>query len=276
MFACAWQECARYLETFKAYENKPAGAIQERVDTDYLGRLTSVLTSVRGVNRNDAATLARRFGTFADMLKGEEAEFSACPGLGPTKVGMGALIQMRHGQLMQHGQLSMRGSRQVLTPAAMPAAASHAVEWLAGCLPNMQIELQLLGATLCSSFARGCNAFECWFYVPFSVHLQVRRLRDTFNEPFRKAVGVNAGAGQAPATGGSQAGPSNTAGQQQVPPQQLTAPGQQQQQQGLATGSRQGQQSEASQDQLGTQAPLDLDLDDDIEDLDTDDELMGM
>lgn len=79
------QECARYLELFKSYEQKPASAIQARTDTDYVGRLTSALTSVRGVNRNDAYTIGASFGTLADAFRGTAAQFSACPGLGPVK-----------------------------------------------------------------------------------------------------------------------------------------------------------------------------------------------
>lgn len=79
------QECARYLETFKSYETKPASAIQERSDTDYVGRLTSALTTVRGLNRNDAYTLGTKFGTLADIFRGNMEQFSACPGLGPVK-----------------------------------------------------------------------------------------------------------------------------------------------------------------------------------------------
>jgi DNA excision repair protein ERCC-1 len=38
---CAWSmtECARYLETIKVYENKPADLIQGQMDTDYLSRV---------------------------------------------------------------------------------------------------------------------------------------------------------------------------------------------------------------------------------------------
>ncbi|KAI8468891.1 MAG: hypothetical protein J3K34DRAFT_386077 [Monoraphidium minutum] len=84
---CAFsnEECARYLELFKAYEQKPASAIQGRTDTDYVGRLTSALTSVRGVNRNDAYTIGSTFGTLADAFRAPAAAFARCPGLGPVK-----------------------------------------------------------------------------------------------------------------------------------------------------------------------------------------------
>jgi DNA excision repair protein ERCC-1 len=42
---CAWspEEVARYLETFKLYENKTAENIQERTENDYASRLTGAL-----------------------------------------------------------------------------------------------------------------------------------------------------------------------------------------------------------------------------------------
>ena len=42
------QECARYLETFKAFESKPADLIQGRAEEDYLSRLNAAVTTVCG------------------------------------------------------------------------------------------------------------------------------------------------------------------------------------------------------------------------------------
>ncbi|KAM3574267.1 hypothetical protein VYU27_003748, partial [Nannochloropsis oceanica] len=49
----AWStaEAARYLETYKAYENKSAESIQERVDDNYASRPASGLTTIRGINK---------------------------------------------------------------------------------------------------------------------------------------------------------------------------------------------------------------------------------
>ena len=81
-----WQECARYLETYKSYETKPADAIQGRTDEDYLSRLNSALTTVRGVNKTDVLTLGATFKTATSIMKASMEELAACPGLGPTKV----------------------------------------------------------------------------------------------------------------------------------------------------------------------------------------------
>ncbi|EFN59249.1 hypothetical protein CHLNCDRAFT_19196 [Chlorella variabilis] len=84
---CGWsnQECARYLETFKSYENKPAEVIQKDLGTDYLSRINAALTVVRGVNKTDVKTLGDRFGSVAVIFKASAEELQACPGIGPTK-----------------------------------------------------------------------------------------------------------------------------------------------------------------------------------------------
>ncbi|KAH7441873.1 hypothetical protein KP509_03G060000 [Ceratopteris richardii] len=85
---CAWSlvECARYLETIKIFENKPADAIQERIDNDYVSRLTSALTSVRHINKTDVLTLGSNFGTLAATMGASMEELARCPGIGERKV----------------------------------------------------------------------------------------------------------------------------------------------------------------------------------------------
>lgn len=85
---CAFsvQECARYLETFKSFETKPADAIQGRVEEDYLSRLNAAITTIRGVNRTNVLTLGRTFKSVAGMMQASMEELLACPGIGPTKV----------------------------------------------------------------------------------------------------------------------------------------------------------------------------------------------
>lgn len=93
-------ECARYLETLKSYENKPAESIQKDLGSDYGGRVTSVLTSVRGINKTDAKTLLSSSSlkhtsndddgmssnvSLADVFRSSLKDLQACPGIGPTK-----------------------------------------------------------------------------------------------------------------------------------------------------------------------------------------------
>ncbi|TKY52196.1 DNA excision repair protein ERCC-1 [Spatholobus suberectus] len=85
---CGWslEECGRYLETIKVYENKPADIIQGQMDTDYLSRLTHVLTTVRHVNKTDVVTLGTTFGSLSNVMGASMEDLARCPGIGERKV----------------------------------------------------------------------------------------------------------------------------------------------------------------------------------------------
>lgn len=85
---CGWslEECGRYLETIKVYENKPADIIQGQMDTDYLSRLTHVLTTVRHVNKTDVVTLGTTFGSLSHIMGASMEDLARCPGIGERKV----------------------------------------------------------------------------------------------------------------------------------------------------------------------------------------------
>ncbi|XP_058084746.1 DNA excision repair protein ERCC-1 isoform X4 [Magnolia sinica] len=85
---CGWslEECGRYLETIKVYENKPADSIQERMDTDYMSRLNHALTAVRHVNKNDVVTLGSAFGSLSRIMDASMEDLARCPGIGERKV----------------------------------------------------------------------------------------------------------------------------------------------------------------------------------------------
>ncbi|RMC22942.1 hypothetical protein DUI87_00040 [Hirundo rustica rustica] len=68
------EEAARYLETFKAYEQKPPDLLKERLEHDFLSRVTECLTSVKSVNRTDALSL---LGTFGEVTMASERLRSA-------------------------------------------------------------------------------------------------------------------------------------------------------------------------------------------------------
>ncbi|XP_042296688.1 DNA excision repair protein ERCC-1 isoform X2 [Sceloporus undulatus] len=83
----AWspEEAGRYLETYKAYENKPADMLKEKVDQDYKSRMTDCLTSVKSVNKTDTLSLLSTFGSLANIVQASKEDLSLCPGIGPQK-----------------------------------------------------------------------------------------------------------------------------------------------------------------------------------------------
>ncbi|XP_078442579.1 nucleotide repair protein isoform X1 [Wolffia australiana] len=85
---CGWslEECGRYLETIKVYENKSADSIREQMDTDYLSRLTHALTSIRHVNKTDVITLGSTFGSLSGIIDSSMEDLARCPGIGEQKV----------------------------------------------------------------------------------------------------------------------------------------------------------------------------------------------
>lgn len=58
----------------------------EREETDYVSRVASALTAVKGVNRTDALSLVSHMGSLADLLRATPEALAAVPGMGPTKV----------------------------------------------------------------------------------------------------------------------------------------------------------------------------------------------
>ncbi|KAG3119785.1 hypothetical protein PI124_g2084 [Phytophthora idaei] len=86
VLAWSWLEAARYLETFKAYENKSATIIKEKVEAEFLPKANDVLTSIRSVNKTDVVTLLSTFGTVKGLMNASMEELSLCPGLGAKKV----------------------------------------------------------------------------------------------------------------------------------------------------------------------------------------------
>eukprot|EP01087_Luapelamoeba_hula_P012939 TRINITY_DN3661_c0_g1_i6.p1 TRINITY_DN3661_c0_g1~~TRINITY_DN3661_c0_g1_i6.p1 ORF type:complete len:131 (+),score=17.64 TRINITY_DN3661_c0_g1_i6:312-704(+) len=87
-FMLAWSslEAARYLETYRMFENKPAKLIKERVAENHYSVLTDCLTNIRGINKTDVLTLSSTFGSFRNIVMSSMEELSLCPGLGETKV----------------------------------------------------------------------------------------------------------------------------------------------------------------------------------------------
>lgn len=80
------REAARYCETLRSYNSKTADSIQEQIREDYGSRISAALSSVRGINRTDVATLAFTFGSLKSLSTASEEQLRQCPGMGERKV----------------------------------------------------------------------------------------------------------------------------------------------------------------------------------------------
>ncbi|KAB1273858.1 DNA excision repair protein ERCC-1 [Camelus dromedarius] len=83
----AWspEEAGRYLETYKAYEQKPADLLMEKLEQDFVSRVTECLTTVKSVNKTDSQTLLTTFGSLEQLIAASQEDLALCPGLGPQK-----------------------------------------------------------------------------------------------------------------------------------------------------------------------------------------------
>ncbi|KAG5192092.1 restriction endonuclease type II-like protein [Tribonema minus] len=122
LLAWSWPEAARYLETFKAFENKPPTSIQEKVNSDYLAKAQDALCTVHAVNRTDVVTLLSTFGSLQGLCEASMEEMALCPGLGDKKVV--ALHDALHQPFFSaRGSASAGGDGGATAAAAAEAAA---------------------------------------------------------------------------------------------------------------------------------------------------------
>lgn len=87
----AWseQEAARYLETYKAYQNKNAASfLQRKSDSSQkLGdQVMDCLTAIKSVNKTDATNLITQFDSVRAIMAASPDELSLVGGLGHVKV----------------------------------------------------------------------------------------------------------------------------------------------------------------------------------------------
>lgn len=84
----AWnlEEAGRYIETFKAYENKSPDSIKEKPAGTDEERAVAALTAIKSVNKTDAQSLIAQFGSFSGISNADKSSLQLCPGFGPQKV----------------------------------------------------------------------------------------------------------------------------------------------------------------------------------------------
>lgn len=80
-------ECARYIETLKLFEKKPADVllnVREKNET-HESVFAGVVTTIKSVNSSDAAQLGVTFGSMEGLCSASVEELLVCPGLGLKK-----------------------------------------------------------------------------------------------------------------------------------------------------------------------------------------------
>lgn len=86
----AWnpEEAGRIIETYKLFEHRSPDLIMEKPESDSYQKVVNALTSIKSVNKTDAATLLTNFGTLGNLIQATEAKLNSCPGLGAKKAKM--------------------------------------------------------------------------------------------------------------------------------------------------------------------------------------------
>lgn len=84
----AWsnREAARYIETFKAYENKSPDIIRERPKESYKQIAVECLTTIRYISTTNANNLIKNYGTMKNILLTSPEQLSLIPGMGEKKI----------------------------------------------------------------------------------------------------------------------------------------------------------------------------------------------
>lgn len=110
MLAWSSEEAAKIIENYKIYENKPPDRIMEKIDNDPHQKIVNALSSIKPVNKTDAMTLLRNFGTLKNIIKAPEEKLAACPGFGARKASR--LFKVLHEPFMKsHNTLSNQSAQ---------------------------------------------------------------------------------------------------------------------------------------------------------------------
>ncbi|CAA9997701.1 unnamed protein product [Nesidiocoris tenuis] len=85
MLAWSPEEAAKILQVYKQFEHKPPDMIMEKRESDMRIKLMSALTSIRSINKTDAATLLNNYGSLENIMNTTAHSLALCPGLGQQK-----------------------------------------------------------------------------------------------------------------------------------------------------------------------------------------------
>jgi DNA excision repair protein ERCC-1 len=78
-------DVARYLESLKSLEKATASGIAPRRDRGTFAEATSVLTTIRSINRSDVVTLSHEFENVASLCRAQPSDVLELAGLGEHK-----------------------------------------------------------------------------------------------------------------------------------------------------------------------------------------------
>nr|CAG4644238.1 EOG090X0BTB [Lepidurus arcticus] len=85
MVAWSPEEAGKMIETYKIFEHKPPDLIMEKPDTNSFAMVVDALTTIKRINKTDAATLLSNFNTLESIFQASEEDLNLCPGIGPLK-----------------------------------------------------------------------------------------------------------------------------------------------------------------------------------------------
>ena len=85
MLSWSNDEAARYIESYKMFENKSPESIMERVDVASSQSGLECLTSIKKINKTDASSLMDIYGSLDKIITADKQGLTLIPGMGPTK-----------------------------------------------------------------------------------------------------------------------------------------------------------------------------------------------
>ncbi|VVC32791.1 Restriction endonuclease type II-like,RuvA domain 2-like,ERCC1/RAD10/SWI10 family [Cinara cedri] len=85
MLSWSSEEAGKLIETYKIFENKPPDLIMSKTEGDDYSRLANALTTIRAVNKTDAALLLSTFGSLENICNATLKALTLCPGFAQHK-----------------------------------------------------------------------------------------------------------------------------------------------------------------------------------------------
>lgn len=87
ILAWSYEEAGKIVDTYNKFHDKPPDLIMEnfKFSSSESNPLVDALTTIKSVNKSDAAILITTFGSLEGIFNASEDDLSLCPGFGPQK-----------------------------------------------------------------------------------------------------------------------------------------------------------------------------------------------